>query len=124
VRKQFPQSRCRLLKSRFHGTAREDAHKDEIYHFQRMAFGYALIMLMVVFMGIYVTLKVDQLTGINYLVARVDGAMISMGEQLLESLLSQAGFEMKYLISGDQDFHKEFYSKRALFEEPLRSSQP
>jgi len=87
--------------------------------FKRMAFGYALIMLMVVFMGIYVTLKVDQLTGINYLVARVDGAMISMGEQLLESLLSQAGFEMKYLISGDQDFHKEFYSKRALFEETI-----
>lgn len=87
--------------------------------FKRMAFGYALIMLMVVFMGIYVTLKVDQLTGINYRVAKVDGAMISMGEQLLESLFSQAGFEMKYLISGDQDFHKEFYSRRALFTETM-----
>jgi two-component system sensor histidine kinase GlrK len=87
--------------------------------FKRMAFGYALIMLMVVFMGIYVTLKVDQLTGINYRVARVDGAMISMGEQLLESLFSQAGFEMKYLVSGDKDFREEFYGKKALFLETL-----
>jgi two-component system sensor histidine kinase GlrK len=87
--------------------------------FKRMAFGYALIMLMVVFMGIYVTLKVNQLTEINYRVARVYGATIIMGEQLLESLFSQAGFEMKYLISSDRDFHKEFYSKKALFTETM-----
>ncbi len=87
--------------------------------FKRMAFGYALIMLMVVFMGIYVTLKVNQLTGLNYRVARVDGAIISMGEQLLESLFSQAAFEMKYLISRDQDFQKEFHSKKTLFTETL-----
>ena len=47
--------------------------------FKRMAFGYSLIMLMVVFMGIYVTLKVNQLTEINYRVARVYGATINMG---------------------------------------------
>jgi len=87
--------------------------------FKRMAFGYSLIMLMVVFMGIYVTLKVNQLTEINYRVARVYGATINMGEQLLESLFSQAGFEMKYLISGDRDFHKEFYSKNVLFTETM-----
>jgi len=87
--------------------------------FKRMASGYALIMLMVIFMGIYVTLKLNQLTEINYKIARVDGAMISMGEQLLESLFSQAGFEMKYLISGDPDFYKEFYSKKALFTETM-----
>ncbi|MGE5840652.1 MAG: ATP-binding protein [Deltaproteobacteria bacterium] len=88
--------------------------------FKRMAVGYALIMLMVIFMGIYVTLKVNQLTGINYRVARVDGAMIMMGEQLLESLFSQAGFEMKYLISRDQDFHREFQSNKELFTETMQ----
>jgi two-component system sensor histidine kinase GlrK len=87
--------------------------------FKRMASGYALIMLLVIFMGIYVTLKLNQLTEINYKIARVDGAMISMGEQVLESLFSQAGFEMKYLISGDPDFYKEFYSKNALFTETM-----
>jgi len=87
--------------------------------FKRMASGYALIMLMVVFMGIYVTLKLNQLTEINYRIARVDGAIISMGEQLLESLFSQAGFEMKYLISGDADFYREFNSKKAFFTETM-----
>ena len=87
--------------------------------FKRMAFGYALIMLMVIFMGIYVTLKLNQLSEINFKIAKVDGAIISMGEQLLESLFSQAGFEMKYLISGDPDFYKEFYSKKASFTETL-----
>ena len=77
-------------------------------------------MLMVVFMGIYVTLKLNQLADINYKIARVDGAVISMGEQLLEALFSQAGFEMKYLISGDPDFHKEFYRKKALFTETMQ----
>jgi len=87
--------------------------------FKRMASGYGLIMLMVIFMGIYVTLKLNQLAEINYKIARVDGAVIRMGEQLLESLFSQAGFEMKYLISGDPDFNKEFYSKKALFTETM-----
>jgi two-component system sensor histidine kinase GlrK len=87
--------------------------------FKRMASGYALIMLMVIFMGIYVTLKLNQLTEINHKVARVDGAIITMGEQLLESLFSQAGFEMKYLISGDPDFYREFSSGKALFTETM-----
>ncbi len=85
--------------------------------FKRMASAYALIMVMVIFMGIYVTLKLNQLTAINHNIARVDGAIISIGEQLLESLFSQAGFEMKYLISGDPDFYQEFNSKRVFFKE-------
>jgi two-component system sensor histidine kinase GlrK len=87
--------------------------------FKRMASGYALIMVMVIFMGIYVTLKLNQLTAINYNIAKVDGAIISIGEQLLESLFSQAGFEMKYLISGDPDFYQEFNSKRVFFTEAM-----
>jgi two-component system sensor histidine kinase GlrK len=87
--------------------------------FKRIASGYALIMLMVIFMGIYVTLKLNQLTEINYTVARVDGAIITMGEQLVDSLFSQAGFEMKYLVSRDQDFYREFSSRDALFTETM-----
>jgi len=87
--------------------------------FKRMASGYAVIMLMVIFMGIYVTWRLNQLTEINYKIARVDGAIITMGEQLLQSLFSQVGFEMKYLISGDPDFYKEFSSNKALFTETM-----
>ena len=77
-------------------------------------------MMMVIFMGIYVTLKLIQLTDLNYKIAKVDGAIISMGEHLLESLFSQAGFEMKYLVSRDPDFNKEFNSKKAVFTETLQ----
>jgi two-component system sensor histidine kinase GlrK len=87
--------------------------------FKRMACGYALIMVMVIFMGIYVTLRLNQLTDLNYTIARVDGAVIRIGEHLLELIFSQVGFERKYLISGDQDFQKEFQRTEALFEEEL-----
>jgi two-component system sensor histidine kinase GlrK len=87
--------------------------------FKRMASGYALIMVMVIFMGIYVTLKLNQLTALNYNIARIDGAIISLGEQLLESLFSQAAFEMKYLVSRDPDFYKEFSSQRVFFTEAM-----
>jgi two-component system sensor histidine kinase GlrK len=87
--------------------------------FKRMACGYALIMVMVIFMGIYVTLRLNQLTDLNYTIARVDGAAIRTGEHLLELIFSQVGFERKYLISRDQDFQKEFHRTEALFVEEL-----
>ena len=92
--------------------------------FKRIASGYALIMVMVIFMGIYVTLKLNQLTEINYKIARVDGAIISMGEQLLDSLFSQAGFEMKYLISRDPDFYQEFNSRKVFSQIRWTRSHP
>jgi len=91
--------------------------------FKRMAFGYGLIMLMVIFMGIYVTLKLNQLSEINFKIAKVDGAIISMGEQLLESLFSQAGFEMKYLISGDPIFTRSSTARRLRSQKPWTRSQ-
>jgi two-component system sensor histidine kinase GlrK len=109
----------RFSRQRFPGKQERILQRMRFTIFKRMASGYALIMLMVVFMGIYVTLKLNQLTEINYRIARIDGAIISMGEQLLESLFSQAGFEMKYLVSGDPDFHREFSSKKDLFTETM-----
>ena len=87
--------------------------------FKRMMSGYAVIMVMVLFMGIYVTLKLNQMADINHKIAKVDGVMITLGEQLLEILFSQVGFERKYLIAGDPDFSREFHGTRTLFEEDL-----
>lgn len=84
-----------------------------------MISGYAVIMVMVVFMGIYVTLKLNQMTDINHKIAKVDGATITLGEHLLEILFSQVGFERKYLIAGDPDFFAEFQRTKAVFEEDL-----
>jgi two-component system sensor histidine kinase GlrK len=87
--------------------------------FKRMISGYAVIMVMVIFMGIYVTLKLNQMTEINYNIAKVDGVTITIGEHLLEILFSQVGFERKYLIAGDSDFFGEFHRTKALFEEDM-----
>src|SRR5512139_3781584 len=54
-------------------TTREDARTMRFTIFKRIASGYVLIMLMVVFMRIYVTLKLNQLTEISYKIAKVDG---------------------------------------------------
>lgn len=87
--------------------------------FKRMISGYAVIMVMVLFMVIYVTLKLNQMTRINHQIAKVDGVIITVGEQLLEVLFSQVGFERKYLIAGDPDFYREFHRTKALFEENI-----
>jgi len=87
--------------------------------FKRMISGYAVIMVMVVFMGIYVTLKLNQMTEINHKIAKVDGVTITVGEHLLELLFSQVGFEKKHLIAGDPDFLEEFHRTKALFEEEM-----
>jgi two-component system sensor histidine kinase GlrK len=87
--------------------------------FKRMISGYAVIMIMVIFMGIYVTLKLNQMTDINHKIAEIDGATITVGEHLLEVLFSQVGFERKYLIAGDPDFLREFHRTKALFEEEM-----
>jgi two-component system, NtrC family, sensor histidine kinase GlrK len=87
--------------------------------FKRMVAGYAVIMVMVLFMGIYVILKLNEMTDINHKIAKVDGVMITLGEQLVEVLFSQVGFERKYLIAGDPDFSREFHRTRTLFEEDV-----
>jgi len=78
-------------------------------------------MVMVLLMGVYVTLKLNQMADINHKMAKVDGAMIALGEQLLEILFSQVGFERKYLIAGDPDFLREFRRTAVLFEENAQS---
>ena len=87
--------------------------------FKRLSLGYALIMLMILFMGLYVTLKLNQLIEINYQVATVDNATVKLGEGLLDSLFSQVGFEKKYLISHDADFYNQHHEMRTAFQKGL-----
>lgn len=101
-------------------TKKQDFQEMKFTIFKRMISGYALIVLMVLFTGIYVTLKLNQMTEINHRIAKVDGVTIALGEQLLEILFSQVGFERKYLIAGDPDFADEFYRSKALFVEHMQ----
>ena len=66
-------------------------------------------MLLVVFLGAYVILKLNQLNGLTRDIALIDGTTIHLIESLSDTLFSQVGFEKKYFISHDRDFLKQFF---------------
>ncbi|MCG6878700.1 MAG: HAMP domain-containing histidine kinase [Deltaproteobacteria bacterium] len=77
--------------------------------FKRLTFGYVAMMLLVVFLGAYVTLKLNQLNGLTRNIALIDGATIHLIESLSDTIFSQVGFEKKFFISHDRDFLKQFF---------------
>ena len=75
--------------------------------FERLTFGYAAIMLVVVFLGIYVTLNLKRLTYITHSINSVDSATIRLVERLQAQIFSQVGFVKKFLVSKDPDFYQK-----------------
>ena len=76
---------------------------------KRLIFGYATIMLLIVFLGGYITLQLNTLNRFVREISSVDGTTIDLSERLSDKLFTQVGFEKKYLISQDQDFYKKFW---------------
>lgn len=76
--------------------------------FKRLTFGYVAIMLLVVFLGVYVSFKLNQFNRLAHAVAAMDETAIRPIEHLLDAIFSQVGFEKKYLISKDPDFLRQF----------------
>jgi two-component system sensor histidine kinase GlrK len=74
--------------------------------FKRLTFGYVAILVLVIVLGIYVTVKLRQLNHLAGSIASVDNTTIGISERLLDLILSQVGFEKKYFVSKDQDFYK------------------
>ncbi len=82
---------------------------------KRLASGYGFILLMVIFMGIYVNLKLQQSYRLTYSISSEDIRHIRLAEHLIDSLYTQARFIKKYLISGDEDYYREFEMNRDEF---------
>ena len=76
---------------------------------KRLISGYATIMLLMVFLGGYITLQLNKLNRFVQEISSVDGTTIDLTERLSDKLFSQVGFEKKYLISQDQDFYQKFW---------------
>ena len=76
---------------------------------KRLIIGYATIILLIVFLGIYITLQLNKLNRFVREISAVDGTTIDLTESLSDTLFSQVGFEKKYLISQDQDFYQKFW---------------
>jgi len=77
--------------------------------FKRLIFSYMAIMLFVIFLTGYITLKLNELNRLTRSIATVDSQSIGSIERLLDSLFSQVSFEKKYLISKDHDFLNKFW---------------
>ncbi|MBL0701015.1 MAG: hypothetical protein JJV92_09055, partial [Desulfosarcina sp.] len=76
--------------------------------FKRLTLGYAAIMLMIIFIGVYLPFELKQINDLTRSVAEIDGASIRIAKHLQEAIYAQMGFGNKFLVSKDRDFLNEF----------------
>lgn len=67
-----------------------------------------VIMLFVVLLAGYMTINVNHINNLTHSIAFVSTTTIGLVERILDSILSQVGFEKKYFISKDKDFLQKF----------------
>ncbi len=89
--------------------------------FKRLTFGYMVIMILVVLLGIYVSLQLNQLNRLTRSVTAVDETIIRPIEHVMDAVVSQVGFEKKFLISKDADFFRRFGEIEAHITEELKN---
>lgn len=90
----------------------------------RLTIGYLAIMIVVMLMGAYVTYKLNQLNRLTRSIDSVDITSIRISELLLETVISQVGFEKKYLIAKDTDFLNEFLKIKVFFLSQYETLRP
>jgi len=76
--------------------------------FKRLGLGYLAILLVVIVLGVYATLKLSQLNQITYSIGSIDNETIKLANRLRDVGLSLRGFEKKYIVSRDMDFYRQF----------------
>ncbi|MBU0995732.1 MAG: HAMP domain-containing histidine kinase [Proteobacteria bacterium] len=74
-----------------------------------------LIFILVIFMGGYITVKLNRLHQITWKTAGINGQSINILEHLISSVFSIVMFEKKYLISKDQDYYTQFKEFQTYF---------
>lgn len=87
--------------------------------FKRLGLGYFVIVLVVIALGVYSTLKLGQLNQITCSINSIDNETIRMANRLRDAVLSQREFEKKYVVSKDQDFHRQFLDTEKYVEKDL-----
>ena len=94
--------------------------KDEKFTiFKRLGLGYLAILLVVIALGVYSTLKLGQLNQITRSISSIDNETIRIAARLRDAALSQRGFEKKYFVSRDKDFHRQFLEAEKYIEKDL-----
>jgi two-component system, NtrC family, sensor histidine kinase GlrK len=91
---------------------------------KRLTIGYLTIMLIVMLMGSYVVIQLNELKKLTFEYEAKEGAIIKNSESLLSLLISQVGFEKKFIISEDRDFYNEFVKVRDQYLKKLAEYDP
>lgn len=87
--------------------------------FKRLSLGYLVILLLVIALGVYSTLKLGQLKQITRSISSIDSETIMMANRLRDAFFSQGGVEKKYFVSQDQDFYRQFLEAEKYIEKDL-----
>jgi two-component system sensor histidine kinase GlrK len=88
--------------------------------FKRLALGFLIILLVVTALGVYSTLKLEELNQIIRSISSIDSETIRMANRLRDTLLTQRKFEKKYVVSKDRDFHCQFLETEKYLEKDLK----
>jgi len=83
---------------------------------KRLILGYLTIMIMVIFMGLYVNIKLNQLNRITHDLLLMDLRTFREIENMSNILLSQIKYEKKYMLLKDPDFYEQFNKAKQDFE--------
>ncbi len=92
--------------------------------FKRLTFGYAAILLLLLFLGGYVTLQLKELNRRTLAITEIDSTTVRLAENIADTLITQESFEKKYLISRDSDFHRHFWNIGDYIEKDLKRLGP
>jgi len=76
-------------------------------------------MLLIISLGVYITLKLNQLNHLSRQITSIGATNIKITEHLLDDMFPQVGFEKKYLISRDQDFYEKFWEIKEHFTKDM-----
>ncbi|QCQ22560.1 sensor histidine kinase [Desulfoglaeba alkanexedens] len=91
----------------------------ELTIFKRLILGYLAILLVVIAIGVYSILSLGQLNQIIRSISSIDSETIRMANRLRDFVLTQRGFEKKYVVSKDGDFHRQFLETEKYIEKHL-----
>lgn len=92
----------------------------QISLFKRLTFGHAAILMLLIFLGGYVTLRLQELNQHTLSITEVDSTTVRLAETLADTLITQESFEKKYIISRDPDFHRHFWNIGGYIEKDLK----
>ena len=87
--------------------------------FKRLGLGYLAILLVVIVLGVYVTLKLGQLNQIIRSINSIDGETVRLANSSRDVALTLRGLEKKYVVSGDVDFYHRFSETEKYIKEYL-----